>query len=180
MKHRRILVPAILFCSVVIVACEGSNPVDVSDGDAMSVLHAKGVSNLGQPSAVTAAAVGTDRVDASWQDNSGNEDGFEIHRSIASAPYALLTTTLPNAEQHNDERHHSVHRLFDRLGAPDVLPGTRIQSWRYVSGFELGLRYAAGRPDWSQCDQIGRDGNCRAQLDRQFGVRGGIHSRARV
>jgi hypothetical protein len=102
MKHRRILVPAILFCSVVIVACEGSNPVDVSDGDAMSVLHAKGVSNLGQPSAVTAAAVGTDRVDVSWQDNSGNEDGFEIHRSIASAPYALLTTTLPNAEQHND------------------------------------------------------------------------------
>jgi titin len=40
-----------------------------------------GSGSLAAPSNASATAVSDSRIDVSWQDNSGNEDGFEVHRS---------------------------------------------------------------------------------------------------
>lgn len=56
------------------------------------------------PSSTQALAVSENRIDVSWQDNSSNEAGFEIHRSLtgATGTFARLVTTAPNATRHSD------------------------------------------------------------------------------
>ena len=51
------------------------------------------------PSNANAVAPSFDQINVSWQDNSSNESGFEVHRSITgpSGPFTLLATTGANA-----------------------------------------------------------------------------------
>ena len=49
------------------------------------------------PSNLSATIVSQYQVDLIWQDNSNNEDGFEIERSDAGAAYQLLLTTTSNS-----------------------------------------------------------------------------------
>jgi fibronectin type 3 domain-containing protein len=46
--------------------------------------------------------VSTTEVDLSWTDNSADETGFRIERSVAGAPFALLTTVAANVTTYAD------------------------------------------------------------------------------
>lgn len=53
---------------------------------------------LSAPSNATATAISSSEIAVTWQDNSGNEDGFEVYvGSTPAGTFALWTTTGPNA-----------------------------------------------------------------------------------
>jgi len=56
------------------------------------------------PSNVSVVAPSDGRIDVRWQETSTNETGFEVHRSTtgSSGPFALVTTTGPNAVAYSD------------------------------------------------------------------------------
>ena len=55
------------------------------------------------PSALVANTVSTSEIGLTWQDNSTDETGFEIHRSLtAGSGFALITTTAANATTYTD------------------------------------------------------------------------------
>ena len=56
------------------------------------------------PSTVTAVAESQTRIDVSWQDNSDNETGFEVHRSTtgSSGAFALLASTGAGVTSYRD------------------------------------------------------------------------------
>jgi Tol biopolymer transport system component len=56
------------------------------------------------PSKTTAVAASESETDVSWQDNSTNELGFEVHRGTTgpNGSYSLLVTTSTNASSHSD------------------------------------------------------------------------------
>src|SRR4030095_11043393 len=50
------------------------------------------------PSALSATAVSSSRIDLTWSDNSSNESGFEVERAAsATGPWTLIVTTAVNA-----------------------------------------------------------------------------------
>jgi alpha-tubulin suppressor-like RCC1 family protein len=57
---------------------------------------------INAPSGLSATAVSFTQIDLSWQDNSNNEDGFEIERSTNGITYTLLTTTNANVTSYSD------------------------------------------------------------------------------
>ena len=72
------------------------SPIDTATTDATTVPP-------DAPGGLAAAADGIDRLAVSWTDNSNNEDGFVIERSLSSgAGYSVLTTTAQNAESFVD------------------------------------------------------------------------------
>jgi PKD repeat protein/subtilisin family serine protease len=54
------------------------------------------------PSGLTATAVSTSRIDLRWQDNSDNEDGFEIFRKIQGQSYSSLKKVGANVTSYSD------------------------------------------------------------------------------
>jgi len=54
------------------------------------------------PSGLTAMAVSTSRIDLRWQDNSNNEDGFEIFRKIQGQSYSSLKKVGANVTSYSD------------------------------------------------------------------------------
>jgi alpha-tubulin suppressor-like RCC1 family protein len=51
---------------------------------------------INAPSGLSATAISFSQIDLSWQDNSNNEDGFEIWRSTDGINYELIITTTSN------------------------------------------------------------------------------------
>src|SRR5437667_9480280 len=61
-----------------------------------TTITASAAAQLNAPSNTNAVAVSDSRIDVSWQDNSPNETGFEIHRSTSGpngASTLIATTT---------------------------------------------------------------------------------------
>ena len=54
------------------------------------------------PSGLTATAAGTARIDLSWSDNSGDEDGFRLERSSDGSTFSLLATLGAGATAYSD------------------------------------------------------------------------------
>jgi RHS repeat-associated protein len=54
------------------------------------------------PTALTAKLNGASRIDLAWTDNSNNESGFEIERSVNGAPFGLYQTTAANVGAYSD------------------------------------------------------------------------------
>ncbi|MCG8401943.1 MAG: fibronectin type III domain-containing protein, partial [Firmicutes bacterium] len=55
------------------------------------------------PSALSATAVSTTEIGLTWQDNSTDETGFEIHRSLnATTGFSLVSTQAANVVSYND------------------------------------------------------------------------------
>ena len=57
---------------------------------------------INAPSNLTATVISYSRIDLFWQDNSNNEDGFEIYRSQNGTDYLLLTTVYSNITSYID------------------------------------------------------------------------------
>ena len=54
------------------------------------------------PSSLTCTAVSSSQIDLSWQDNSGNEDGFKIERKKVGESFSLIYTTGANITSYSD------------------------------------------------------------------------------
>jgi hypothetical protein len=99
---------------VSLMSCDNSTPLEPSAvSDARSATRGGGGPELAAPSNPTATRSGPSRIDVRWQDNSGNETGFEVHRSTtgAAGPYALLaasgasTVTYPDVSADSEKDH---------------------------------------------------------------------------
>ncbi|HEV8398304.1 MAG TPA: fibronectin type III domain-containing protein, partial [Gemmatimonadales bacterium] len=81
--------------------CDGDSPL--APGSAVNGSVGAG-SSPAAPSNTNAATASHTQVNISWQDNSANESGFEVHRSTtgASGAFSLLVSTGANATSYND------------------------------------------------------------------------------
>jgi len=96
--------PSYLATPVVVlslVACDRRQPVDPAAPGIRSVVVS---SSVKAPSGANAVAPSESRIDVSWQDNSSNETGFEVHRSTsgASGAFALLASKGAGVASHSD------------------------------------------------------------------------------
>ncbi len=86
----RLILPLVV---AFVVACDRRGPVEPALD--LRAANAPG-STLNAPSNLTALAVSMSRIDLSWQDNSSNENGFEVQRSTTGPSGAFsLRASLP-------------------------------------------------------------------------------------
>ena len=73
---------------------------------------------ISAPTGLLCATAGS-RVDLSWEDNSYDETGFEIHRATASsaAAYTLLFTTAENITSYSDATAESGNEYYYKVRA---------------------------------------------------------------
>ena len=64
--------------------------------------QASGTTLLGPPLGLTATAVSATEVNLSWTDNSSNEDGFKIERSVDGTTFTQIAQVLPNTTAYRD------------------------------------------------------------------------------
>ncbi|HEY3219086.1 MAG TPA: hypothetical protein VGJ80_00015 [Gemmatimonadales bacterium] len=88
-----------ILLSIVAFGCDRVTPLDpVAEFRASS----SSGSTLAAPSSASAVAASHNQIDISWRDNSTDETGFEIHRSVAGATFALLVSTAASVTSHSD------------------------------------------------------------------------------
>src|SRR5207247_2530121 len=70
----------------------------------LATIGASAAPQLNTPSSLNAVAVSDSQVNVSWQDNSPNETGFEIHRSTngPSGTFTLMATTAAGVTSRAD------------------------------------------------------------------------------
>jgi hypothetical protein len=90
-------------CALMLWGCDDPSSQSLVDVDGSLAAAAAGT-ELAEPSGVTVSLATEHRLDVRWTDNSGNETGFEIYRSMPNAggDYALLATTGKNVVAFND------------------------------------------------------------------------------
>ena len=69
------------------------------------------------PSNLTASAQGGNRINLSWVDNSSNEEGFVIERSLNGAAFQVIGSTGPNATTYASTGLQSNTRYYFRVRA---------------------------------------------------------------
>jgi hypothetical protein len=100
---------------------------------------------INAPSGLTATAVSYSQINLSWQDNSNNEDGFEIERSFNGTDYLLLTTVYSNVTSYSNTglsqfttyyyRVRSLNTIGDRSEWSNIASVTTFSVWaRAVAG----------------------------------------------
>src|SRR5690606_21861258 len=73
---------------------------------------------LAAPSALSAMAAGASQINLSWTDNSSNETGFEIQRSLSSGSgFTTIHTTAANATSYNNTGLNSSTTYYYRVRA---------------------------------------------------------------
>jgi alpha-tubulin suppressor-like RCC1 family protein len=99
---------------------------------------------INAPSELTATAVSSFRIDLFWQDNSNNEDGFEIERSTDGINYSLLTTIYSNGASYSDTiglfpttpyyyRVRAMNTIGDRSAWSNISSAIFIPTWSAVA-----------------------------------------------
>ena len=70
----------------------------------LATIGASAAPQLNAPSSLNAVAVSDSQVNVSWQDNSPNETGFEIHRSTSgpNGTFSLIGTTAAGVTSRAD------------------------------------------------------------------------------
>lgn len=101
------LVPALILLGAAI-ACDEPEPLGLdairtSGGDIKTIVPR--MSTSAPPSDANSFAVSQSQIQVTWQDNSPNESGFEVHRSITGpgGQYARLASTAPGVTSHTDQ-----------------------------------------------------------------------------
>ncbi len=86
---------------LIVLACDQIQPVEPAVEAAFTAASGPTVK---APSNTNAVAVSVSRIDVSWQDNSPNETGFEVHRSTTgpSGTFTLLAPPGRNATAFGD------------------------------------------------------------------------------
>jgi hypothetical protein len=89
--------------TALLASCDDSSTQSLVDVDGSLAAIATG-SEVAEPSGLTVILSTEHRLDVRWTDNSSNETGFEIHRSMPNAggEYTLLATTGKNAVAFSD------------------------------------------------------------------------------
>ncbi|MEX2157050.1 MAG: hypothetical protein WD773_09445 [Gemmatimonadales bacterium] len=89
-RHRCLAVPLLL--GSLLIGCDQRDPL------------APSFALVNTPASLSASAVSHNQIDLTWQDNSSNESGFEVHRSITgpSGAYTLRATTGANITSYSD------------------------------------------------------------------------------
>lgn len=84
------------FLALCLAACDETQPLDPSAGPSLRFTDT--------PSDPQATAGSESRIDVTWNDNSTNETGFEVHRSTtgANGTFGLVTTTGAGVTSYSD------------------------------------------------------------------------------
>lgn len=69
------------------------------------------------PDALTPTAVSSSQINLTWNDNSSNETGFELERSLDNTNWTQIATPAANAESHNDVGLEPLTLYYYRLRA---------------------------------------------------------------
>lgn len=70
------------------------------------------------PTQLTATAISYNRIDLTWTDNSSNETGFQLYRSINNAgPYAVVATIPSNTTSYSDQAVDPSTKYYYRIQA---------------------------------------------------------------
>jgi alpha-tubulin suppressor-like RCC1 family protein len=72
---------------------------------------------IAAPSILIATADSFFLINLSWQDNSNNENGFQIERSLSGTNYSLLTTVYSNVISYNDNTVTPANYYYYRVRA---------------------------------------------------------------
>ena len=94
MRKRRYLQLGALLLLSVAASCDAADPL----GTELLAFR-----RTDSPSGTTVAVIAYNRIDVSWQDNSPNETGFQVHRALAAAgPFSEIATTAAGATGYAD------------------------------------------------------------------------------
>jgi hypothetical protein len=99
--------------------------VNVSDGRGgsasatlqITVLAPVVITPLAAPTNLTAASTVSRRIDLSWTDNSGSENGFKIERSTNGSNFSQIATVGANVTKFSDGNRRSGRRYYYRVRA---------------------------------------------------------------
>jgi hypothetical protein len=96
--------PRILGVSLLALGCRADAAVEPSVLTGGPVAAMASASPLAAPSNAGAVSPSQSRIDVSWQDNSGNETGFEVHRSTTgpAGSFTLVAATGRDAVAHSE------------------------------------------------------------------------------
>ena len=83
---------------------------------------------INAPSNLTATAFSYNQINLSWQDNSNNEDGFEIERSVDSINYTLIFRTNVNTASYSDTVSSSIYAYYYRIRAFNTVNDRSVYS----------------------------------------------------
>jgi alpha-tubulin suppressor-like RCC1 family protein len=93
-------------------SCTNRNSSKTKSGSSNS-----GTFIINTPSNLIAIALSPSEISLSWQDNSNNEDGFEIWRSIDDSNFQLLTTVGLNVTSYSDANVSPITTYYYRVSA---------------------------------------------------------------
>ena len=91
----RVVIALLLLCFVIVITISAKSCSNRKNAKSGSSSY--NTFTINAPSNLTATAVSYSQINLSWQDNSNNEDGFEIERRTPSTDYSLLMTLGQNA-----------------------------------------------------------------------------------
>jgi len=72
---------------------------------------------INSPSTLTGTAISYSQINLLWQDNSNNEDGFEIWRSINGLTYTLIATLISNENSYSESGLTPYNTYYYRICA---------------------------------------------------------------
>lgn len=116
--------------ATLVLGCETPQSTDPSLASDRTVLAARASSEFPAPGSANAVPASETRIDVGWVDNSNNETGFEIYRSITGAggTFVLLTTTAPRVTQYADDNLASPIEYCYKIRAARVVEKTTAYS----------------------------------------------------
>jgi hypothetical protein len=104
MRTRSSFLHCVSAAAALLLGCDGRGSLEplAMPGMSLAVVSAPPVEAPSNPSAVV---VTNTRIDVGWQDRSGNETGFEVHRSMtgASGTFSLLASVGAGAVTYGDD-----------------------------------------------------------------------------
>jgi fibronectin type 3 domain-containing protein len=93
---------ALACVAAALAGCDASRPLAPDTADEIPAV--KDGSGINAPSGLASAAAPPNQIDLAWRDNSSNENGFEVHRSVTgpSGTFTLRAMTSANVISYGD------------------------------------------------------------------------------